>query len=150
MPASPPGGDVVDVLADQHRRIEALFTAVEAAAPRRRIEAFALLVDFVRRHEHAEQAVVHRRLRDQGGDVARTVDDRLDEEQDTARSLGDLIQLGVDDSRFAGGLRALRESVRAHAAHEEAIEFPEIRRRFGEDVRRSMASQVLAAQTEGW
>lgn len=150
MPASPSGGDVVDVLRAQHRRIEALFAAVESADPERRTEAFSALVEFLHKHEHAEQSVVHRRLRGQDEDAARTVDGRLHEEEEAARSLGELIQLGVDDSRFAGELRALRDSVLAHATHEETMEFPEIRRRFDEDVRRSMANQVLAAQTRGW
>jgi hemerythrin superfamily protein len=147
-PPSPDGGDVVDVLLAQRRRIDAYFAALESAETRRRTEMFAGLADLLHKHEHAEQSVVHRRLRDTGEDAARTVDDRVAEETEATRALADLIQLGVDDPRFDSRLRALHEAVRAHAANEETIEFPELRRRFDAEQRRSMANQVLLAQTE--
>jgi hypothetical protein len=56
----------------------------------------------------------------------------------------------VDNPRFAADFDELRDQVRAHAAHEEAIEFPLLRELVPGDRLLTMANQVQAAQAEPW
>ena len=63
---------------------------------------------------------------------------------------GSLIRRGVDNPRFAADFDELRDQVRAHAAHEEAIEFPLLRELVPGDRLLTMANQVQAAQAEPW
>lgn len=147
---NPAGRDVVDVLLDQHRQIDGMFAWVRSTEGVARREAFAALVEFVHRHERAEQKIVHPVLAALDGPAAQAVADRRDEEGTADRSIASLIRRGVDNHRFAADFDELRDQVRVHAAHEEAVEFPLLRARVPGDRLVTMANQVQAAQAEPW
>lgn len=140
--------DVVDVLIAQHRNIENLFERAATAPAAMRTEAFAALVEFLNKHEHTEQEIVHAELRSLGGDAAMTAEGRLDEERLADRALASLVHRGIDDGGFQEGLAHLRAMVRAHARHEEAEEFPLLRANLPASRLQGLANQVNAAQTE--
>ena len=150
LPPNSAGRDVVDVLRDQHREIDGMFAWVRSTEGVARREAFAALVEFLHRHERAEQEIVHPALAELDGPAARVAADRRDEEGTADRSIASLIRRGVDNSRFAADFDELRDQVLAHAAHEEAIEFPLLRERVPGDRLLTMANQVQAAQAEPW
>jgi hypothetical protein len=140
---SPPGGDVVDVLLAQHRRVDELFASVmRASSNRQRREAFALLVEYLNRHEHAEHSIVHPALREVGPPATAVVDGRLAEEQAADRALASLISRGVTDRRFAADLAELQRMVHEHAAHEEAREFPLLRAHLDVGRLQQMAGEI--------
>ncbi len=147
---NPAGRDIVDVLRDQHRQIDGMFAWVRSTEGAAQREAFATLVEFLHRHERAEQEIVHPVLAAVDGAAARVVADRLDEEGKDDLSIASLIRRGVHNSRFAADFDELRDQVRAHAAHEEAIEFPLLRALVPGDRLLTMANEVQAAQVEPW
>jgi acyl-CoA hydrolase len=147
---NPAGRDVVDVLLDQHRQIDGMFAWVRSTEGVARREAFAALVEFVHRHERAEQKIVHPVLAALDGRAAQAVADRRNEEGTADRTIASLIRRGVDNHRFAADFDELHNQVRAHAAQEEAIEFPLLRARVPGDRLRTMANQVQAAEAEPW
>ena len=147
---NPAGRDVVDVLLDQHRQIDGMFAWVRSTAGTARPEAFAALVDFLHRHERAEQEIVHPLLAALDGPAAQVAADRRDEEGNADVLIASLIRRGVHNSRFATDFDELHDHVRTHAAQEEAIEFPLLRARVAGDRLRTLASQVQAAQAEPW
>lgn len=142
--------DVVDVLLDQHRQIDGMFAWVRSTDGAERLGAFAALVDFVHRHERAEQAIVHPALSDLDGPAERAVADRRTEENAADRTIASMISRGPDNSRFLTDLDHLHAQVRAHAAREETEEFPLLRAHIAADRRRNMANQVRAVQAEPW
>jgi hypothetical protein len=142
----PDGGDVVDVLLAQHRRVDGFFDQVEATPGAHKLDAFAMLVDFLKRHEGAEQQIVHPVLRALGDRYADVVDARREEEKNADRLIASLISRGVTDPGFEAGLAELRDMVHAHAAHEEAEEFPLLRALVPARQLQSMAKRVRAAQ----
>jgi hemerythrin superfamily protein len=131
--------DVVTVLLDQHRRIEAAFAEVLRAQGHDRLEAFASLVELIRHHEHVEQDSVHPTLKSFAPEVAEA---RLAEEEAADRALASLISAGVHDPSFDSGLRRLQQMVHDHASREESREFPLLRAHLGAVRRREMAGQV--------
>lgn len=143
------GHDVVDVLMAAHRRIGMLFDAVMAAdgASQRR-ERLAVLVDFLQRHEHAEQEVVRPQLRALSPETESVIDERLAEEADADRAVAALVSRDVDDPSFAGRLADLRAMVVAHATREERLEFPLLRARLSSRRCQELASQVRKQQAE--
>lgn len=149
---SPDGGDVVDVLIAQHRRADRQFAHVAAApAGTARREAFAALVSILRRHEKAEQEIVHPTLRALGGHSAAVVAGRLDEEHTADRAIGAMISRDTDNEYFGMYLAELRQLVQAHAQHEESEEFPLIRALVPLEERQRMANNVQAAtRGEEW
>ncbi|HEY1488341.1 MAG TPA: hemerythrin domain-containing protein [Micromonosporaceae bacterium] len=148
---SPHGGDVIDVLLNQHRQVRLLFDRVAAADDGTdRRELFAALVTTLHRHETAEQEIVHPALREIDGADAAVAEERLREEATADRALAALISRGTDDRHFGRDLAELRALVEAHAAAEEADEFPLVRAHLPVEQLQRMANQVRAAQAESW
>ena len=143
--AADAGEDVVDLMLAQHLEIVAAFDMVRDAPEPDRTEMFAVLVDLLRRHERAEQRVVHpvvRTIADEAGGPGAVADARIEEENAADELLASLIANGVADQNFDAGLARLQQMVQDHAAHEESEEFALLRSHLPADRLRRMAGQV--------
>ncbi len=138
LPPGPDGGDLIDTLLDQHRQVHALFADVAAADGQDKVEAFATLVDFLARHEHTEQELVHPLLRELDPDGAEA---RLREETTADRAVASLISRGVATPGFDAGLVELERQVTEHASREETEEFPLLRARVPAERLQRLATQ---------
>jgi hemerythrin superfamily protein len=137
--------DVVTLLHEQHRRIRAMFDAVQGADDGSRGQRFEELRAFLAVHETAEELVVHPRVRmlESGNEV---VDARLAEEHAAKALLADLDGMDVAEPSFDGKLAALRTAVLEHAESEEREEFPLLRARTDAKTLTKMAQAVRAAE----
>jgi Hemerythrin HHE cation binding domain len=143
--------DIGDVLTAQHRHLDNLFARVENAdKPVTKRETFASLVDFMNRHERAEQEIVHPVLREIGPEGVDMWTRRMNEEDVADRALASLIAQDVEHPNFTNGLANLRSMVRAHARHEEDEEFPLLRAHVPGSRLRRMATRIRVAQIDYW
>jgi hemerythrin superfamily protein len=137
--------DVVDLLLDQHNQIKALLARVTNATGTDKRDTFQDLVRLLAVHESAEEEIVHPSARTiEGGD--QIVEARLREEDQAKHVLAKLDELGVDHPDFDGKFATFTEAVLAHAAHEEAEEFPGLRRNTSPERLSRMADAVKAAE----
>lgn len=132
--------DIVDRLHEDHIELRALFGRMDATSPGQRGDLFRHLVSELARHEAAEEAIVHRALRDEvpgGEDVAAAV---LEEENRAEHLLADLERMDPAGDEFLAAFATLRADVLAHADHEERDEFPRLRAHLDADRRVQMAN----------
>ncbi|HEY2793008.1 MAG TPA: hemerythrin domain-containing protein [Micromonosporaceae bacterium] len=135
--------DVVDVLCAQHDAIRDAFEWVlDSSDVDDRRERMAALVDMLGKHERAEQELVRPALADLPG--ADVVTEARRAEEDAADRLMAAAIAGLDSARFPADLQRLRDAVVAHAASEQAEEFPLLRRHLDRDQLGRLASQVNA------
>ena len=138
--------DVVDLLLDQHLRIEQLFAGVLAARGDERQRAFDDLARLLMAHEAAEQEVVHPIAREvmSGGEAI--IDDRFDEELQIRATLAVLAETDPDEQAFTAALLVLRDTVLTHARREERDEFPHLRANLSSTRLQALADAVRAAE----
>jgi hypothetical protein len=139
--------DVVDLLLDQHARVEELFVLAAGAEGEAKRDAFDDLVHLLAVHETAEEEVLHplaRTLPSAGGDAM--VDDRLAEERQAKEMLTALIEGGVGADGFDDALLLLRDAVLMHARHEERYEFPHLRQHVPAERLVALAAAIRAAE----
>jgi hypothetical protein len=132
--------DIVDLLTDQHVRIDRSFR--RAAADR--TMAWGELARLVAVHEVIEEEVVHplvRRLDPDG----HTADHLFEEEHVISDALADAVRTGPAGDEGDGAAGALHEMMRAHFRDEERYEFARLRRDVPEAMLREMADAVDAA-----
>ena len=130
--------DIIDVLLEDHQEFRTLFSELETADPHDRQELFAYAVERLASHEAAEEALVHRTVRDhvpEGREIAEAV---LAEEADAEQLLKDMTEMEPDSQEFIAALARLRDQVLEHAQHEERDEFPRIREHLSADRRQDM------------
>jgi hemerythrin superfamily protein len=139
--------DVVDLLIAQHSLIRDLFEEVKTAQGEAQEEAFHRLRRMLAVHETAEEEVVHpvaRRMLSGGNDGL--VDDRLAEENEAKKMLGELEGMQPGKPDFMELLTKLRMAVLAHARSEERYEFMKLREKTDLNTLRAMAASVKAAE----
>jgi hemerythrin superfamily protein len=141
-----PRRTVLDVLAEDHRRVEQMFTELEGLATatdvqslRRRKDLTELVTEELVRHSVAEEAEVYPRIRERI-DVAEA--DRLTEE----RTMKQLESLLPDKTDFDDQLSTLMREIREHVAEEEQQAFPQLREAFSEDELVEMGEKVEAVK----
>ncbi|NUP53895.1 MAG: cyclase/dehydrase [Catenulispora sp.] len=139
--------DVVDVLLAQHAQIKDLMTRTSAAEGEDKQRLFTELTTQLKLHEKGEQRVVHPVTRTRVEDGARTADLRLGEEARADQLIAEMADMAPDSGEFDASLAKLRKDVLAHAEHEERTEFPKLRRELSTARLRTMAEELVAAQT---
>jgi hypothetical protein len=145
VPATNGAPDVIDMLVEQHRRIEALFHELEVATDERRQGVWDELTDLLSAHEGVEGELVHPLARATlvgGFDVVR---DLVDEERTIRQLLLRLVDAGVGWAGFADAVTELRDAVLSHARDEERFEFPQLRDQVPAEQLRELASAVQPA-----
>ncbi|MEV8516842.1 DUF2795 domain-containing protein [Dactylosporangium sp. NPDC051484] len=138
--------DVVDILLTRHSEIKQLFAQLATAQGAGKQEVFHTLVRRLAVHESAEELVVHPAARDIIADGDQIIDQLLHEESDAKRALSDLYDLGMDHPEFDRHLSVLGESVVAHAAQEERMEFTRLREQADADRLRRLGRAFEAAE----
>jgi Hemerythrin HHE cation binding domain len=119
--------DIVDVLLDQHQKLQQLCAEVQSASGEGTTRLLGDLARLVYVHEYGERTAVHPVTRDRttGGDpIGRACQA---EGERAVRAIAELHDLGVDSPGFAAAFAAFREAVVDGDAHEERDEWPLLR-----------------------
>lgn len=137
--------DVVDLLTEQHRRLEGLLGALqESQKPVERAALLRRAGDELAVHISSEEVVFYPAVH-----ALRTEDillESLEEHLSLKRLLADLLELPANDETFQPKCKVLQEQAEHHHKEEEEHLFPEVRRLFKKDLREGLAAQVRAHQ----
>jgi hemerythrin superfamily protein len=138
--------DVVDLLLEQHQRINQLLNRLATATGQQKRTQFRELVRLLTAHESAEEEILHPVARIHQAEGDKVVRSRLREEHETKEDLAELVELGLNHPDFDIKLAELADTFRRHARHEEDDEFPDLRRNLPPERLRRMAAAVQAAE----
>jgi hemerythrin superfamily protein len=139
--------DVVKFLTEQHNLIKDMFEEVlSASSDDARQKAFVELRQLLAVHETAEEMVVHPRARDELGHGDEIVDARLEEEHEAKKQLKRLEGLDIGSSEFIDELKIFQQAVLDHASHEEAEEFPGLKRALSAEELKQLTGAVRVSE----
>jgi hemerythrin superfamily protein len=139
--------DVVKFLTGQHDKIKDMFEEVlSASSDEARHKAFVELRQLLAVHETAEEMVVHPRARDELGHGDDVVNARLEEEHDAKVQLQRLEGMDIGSAEFLKELKAFQQAVLDHAQHEEADEFPGLKRELSAQELKQLTGAVRLAE----
>lgn len=135
--------DVIDILLEQHEWIRDLLADVQSGGPGKQW-AFDDLRDLLAAHEEGEEAVLRPVTRRVASDDVASA--RNWEEEQADELLAALARLDIGSAEFDSMFSDFRSAVAAHAAHEEAEEFPRIRAGVARAQLVAMAQELLAVE----
>jgi hemerythrin superfamily protein len=148
-PRTTSASDAIQVLIQDHRFVEELFTTFEGLGPRahkRRRSVVDKIVAALSQHAAIEEAIFYPRIR---ADVPSTEDEvleSLEEHHDVKWTLSELEDLPADDERFTAKVTVLIENVRHHVKEEEHDLFPAVRKALGRDVLIELGDELVTAK----
>ncbi len=143
--ASTADTNVIDVIQNEHREIEALLAKVADANSPGRVAAFDELAEHLAKHEAAEQAVVRPEIEKIDGAEA---DSREAEEAKADEMLERLRALEVGSGEFDALFRTFRAAVLSHAKHEEAEEHPKLEANLDAERLEQMGDDFVQAEDD--
>ena len=137
----------VELLTEQHREVEKLFTAFEKAqGADDKQELFETIADKLAIHARIEEeyfypAVTAKKTEDM-------VLEAFVEHTSVKRLLADLLDMDADDPKFDAQMKVLKEQIEHHVEEEEGQLFPAAKKVLNKDELMAVAQEMTALQTE--
>jgi hemerythrin superfamily protein len=137
----------IDLLKDQHREVEQLFSAFDkASSPDDKEELFETIADKLAIHARIEEqyfypAVTAKKTEDM-------VLEAFVEHTSIKRLLADLLESDAEDPKFEAQMKVLKEQVEHHGEEEEEQLFPAAKKVLTKDELVALAQEMMALQTE--
>jgi hemerythrin superfamily protein len=137
--------DVVDLIVQDHRELQRMFTELRTDPSRRKALA-PLMSTLLFAHSRAEESEVYPRARAAGGeeDVEHSQEEHLVADQLAERLTG----LDPESDEFGDVLRQLIDAVTHHLQEEEEDVLPHMRERMSADELGEIGERFLAARAE--
>lgn len=123
----PEPGTIIEYIERDHLVLRAMVGHFDRTATNEWGPIFLDLVDYLVRHEFAEQEVVFPRVRRALPNVGPTLDDGIAEEHRIEQQLIELSRLEPTSQEFRGVFGRLRDDLDAHLARENLVILPMIR-----------------------
>lgn len=139
--------DAVQLLVDQHRKLERLLEQVlDESNEQKKMTLFDKVGDELTVHIKSEEEIFYPAV-----NASRTEDDlleSLEEHLSLKRLLADLIALDPSDKTFEAKFKVLKEQAEHHHKEEEEHLFPVVLKQIDESQRASLGCEMLALQKQ--
>jgi hemerythrin superfamily protein len=137
--------DVVDLIVQDHRELQRMFTELRTDPSRRRILT-PVMTTLLFAHSRAEEAEVYPRARAAGGedDVEHSQEEHLEADQLAER----LTTLDPESDEFGRVLNQLVDAVTHHLEEEEESVLPHMRERMSSEDLRELGERFLATRAQ--
>jgi hemerythrin superfamily protein len=139
--------DAVQLLVDQHRKLERLLEQVlDESNEQKKMTLFGKVGDELTVHIKSEEEIFYPAV-----NASRTEDDlleSLEEHLSLKRLLADLIALDPSDKTFEAKFKVLKEQTEHHHKEEEEHLFPVVLKQIDESQRASLGCEMLALQKQ--
>jgi hemerythrin superfamily protein len=137
--------DAIQLLTDDHRTVEKLFTSYEQTDDREEQTRIAhQVVHELAVHGEIEELLFYPRIRDHLGDSE--ADEAIHEHVEIKQTLNELDKLTADDEGFDARMRELMAEVRHHVEEEESDIFPRFREVVPAEDLRNLGAQLERAK----
>lgn len=139
--------DAIEMLEEDHRKVEKLFEEFEEAGDRA-YETKADLVERITRelriHSQLEEEIFYPAARNAQGETTEQVREAVEEHHVVDQLLEELEAMRPDDEQFDAKVTVLKENVEHHVEEEESELFKQARKGLGEERLQELAQEMRA------
>lgn len=136
--------DVTKLLEADHRKVEELFTAIEAAVGDDRTPLIDELAAALTAHMELEEQVLYPVMQPATG--AEAVEEADTEHELARKTLGEMLALAPDEPGFGAAMEAVKAGIEHHVEEEETEVFPKLRKE--RSILEQIATPFVHARTE--
>ncbi|GAB3644537.1 hemerythrin domain-containing protein [Glycomyces tarimensis] len=139
-------GDVVDLIMQDHREVERLFSELKQH-PEKRPLLTPVLSALLIAHSRAEEAEVYPVAKDEAGETEEVSHSQREHAQ-AEQLLMKLVKADPQSSKYEDLLGELEESITHHVEEEESTVLPQMRERIGDDRRAQLGEAFATSRAE--
>ena len=118
--------NVIDMLKEDHKQAEALFTQYEGGGEEQRDRIVHEIIESLTKHSRIEEQILYPFIRAEVPDGDQLMDEAEREHQEAKDAMARLSELSPGDPEFDEAFTALRDGVRHHVHEEEGEAFPKL------------------------
>jgi hemerythrin-like domain-containing protein len=125
--------NALELLREDHDRVDKLFQTVEATDEGEHTELFDKINSELEVHTHIEETIFYPQIKD-GGDeeLQKLVAEGIEEHRQAKMFMRELAEMKTDGERFEAKLKVLMEDIKHHVQEEEGEMFEMIKKQFDE------------------
>lgn len=137
--------NVLELLKEDHRKVEQLFQKVKATEESEHRELFEKIREELEIHAHVEEKIFYPMLEKEGDEELKDITlEGIQEHHQAKIFLRELSDLADDSEQFEPKLKVLMEGVEHHVQEEEGEMFPMVEEQFDSEVLEELGQQIEA------
>lgn len=135
--------NALELLKEDHDRVDKLFQKVEATEEGEHVELFEKINSELEVHTHIEETIFYPQIKE-GGDeeLQKLVAEGIEEHRQAKMFLRELSEMKTDGERFEAKLKVLMEDIKHHVQEEEGEMFQMIKKQFDEATLNDLGQQL--------
>jgi hemerythrin superfamily protein len=139
--------NALDLLKEDHDRVDKLFQKVEATDEGEHMPLFEQIMQELEVHTHIEEVIFYPQIKEQGDEeLKKLVNEGVEEHRQAKMFLRELDALKSEGERFEAKLQVLMEDIKHHVQEEERNVWAEVKENFSDEERAAMNRQFEAAK----
>lgn len=135
--------NAIDLLKEDHDRVDKLFQKVKATEEGEHQELFEKIKEELDIHAHIEEVIFYPRLKEEGDEeLKKIVLEGVEEHRQVKMFLRELSSLADDSEKFEPKLKVVMENVEHHVQEEEGEMFKMVEEQFDASVLEEMGTEM--------
>ena len=135
--------NAIDLLKEDHDRVDKLFQKVKATEEGEHQELFEKIKEELDIHAHIEEVIFYPRLKEEGDEeLKKIVLEGVEEHRQVKMFLKELSSLADDSEKFEPKLKVVMENVEHHVQEEEGEMFKMVEEQFDASVLEEMGAEM--------
>jgi iron-sulfur cluster repair protein YtfE (RIC family) len=135
--------NVIELLKEDHDRVDLLFQKVKATDESEHRELFEQIKEELEIHAHIEEAIFYPKLKEEGDKELQDITlEGIEEHHQAKIFLRELSNLADESEKFEPKLKVLMEDIEHHVQEEEGQMFPMVEEQFDEATLEELGKQI--------
>lgn len=135
--------NAIDLLKEDHDRVDKLFQKVKATEEGEHQELFEMIKEELDIHAHIEEVIFYPRLKEEGDEeLKKIVLEGVEEHRQVKMFLKELSALADDSEKFEPKLKVVMENVEHHVQEEEGEMFKMVEEQFDASVLEELGAEM--------
>ena len=141
--------NALELLKQDHDKVDKLFQKVEATEESEHTALFEQIKAELEMHTHIEETIFYPKLKEEGDEELKKIKlEGIEEHHQAKMFLRELSSLAEDSQKFEPKLKVLMEDVKHHVQEEEGQMFPMIEKQFDAAVLEELGAQLEAEKSK--
>jgi hemerythrin superfamily protein len=135
--------NAIDLLKDDHDRVDKLFQKVQATKEGEHMDLFEQIFQELEVHTHIEETLFYPRMKEEGDEeLQKLTAEGVEEHRQAKMFLHELNGLKSDGEKFEAKLKVLMEDIKHHVQEEEGQMFPMVKKQFDEYALQTLGQEL--------
>jgi iron-sulfur cluster repair protein YtfE (RIC family) len=135
--------NVIELLKEDHNRVDLLFQKVKATDESEHQELFEQIKEELEIHAHIEEVIFYPKLKEEGDKELQDITlEGIEEHHQAKIFLRELSNLADESEKFEPKLKVLMEDIEHHVQEEEGQMFPMVEEQFDEATLEDLGKQI--------